>query len=331
MNFMTEFQSELTQTTETTESEQPFAEHKFVLKIEPPTSEPRVTWDGCYYNVSSALCLKKANTSQEVDNAMEDALLVCKLVPFKENLRSKMLSMLAEPAATFSAEKSQQAKAWALVAHVNLHTLQVTAIRDVRTAPVSVNDKHVLGFDAVTADFVTLSPAQETSLQAVFQTYLAEKLHLPIEEFFAPFLQEKNALSNDFWKDRSHNLNLKHLFPYAEAFSLAFPNEYFTQTEAFVMEDLYCLNPSCDCKAVTCVISQINDPSGHPVTVAGFRYNFESKKFTPMNEIPGKYNASELFKRFSRNSSISLDVLFEKRYDFLRNSARSRLVRLELD
>lgn len=308
-----------------------------ILPLDLPADDARLSWNGTYYAVSAALGLPgRAQTPADIDQMVDDALLILKLIPFRDKLRSRMLSLLAAPEdanlqtregsdATATAmapanKPSQGRPAWGVVAKLSIRDTKILALDDVRKALPEAGAPAGQEFDPTKAVSVSLPETEAESLKAALQTYVKKTLAPFLAEPFVSFLPElaPNEGPGD-WKQRvKPTRKADTLVPYMTLFPNAFPIDLEVAGEEYLIDDLYCTRPGCPCVDVTCVILKNDKASGQSVAHAGFKYNIETGKTKVMSEFPAKLNVAEWFKRFSQAHPVSLDVLLASRYRFMR-------------
>jgi|GEM_PF-663579 len=301
-------------------SEQP----SIVLPLELSADEGRLSWNGTYYALSAALCLAgRAESLAQVETMRRDALLVVKLVPFRDKLRSKMFALLADEADTQAASAAMGAgggidaskPAWGAVLGLSIADGKITRIDDIRKAMPRAGALPGEEFDPTAAESVALPDADKESLRAVVQTHLEKVLMPYVRDPFASFAPGEVT----GWEERiPRNRKTDALVPFQSVFPDSFPIDLAYEGGEYFLDDLYCTTPACPCTDVTCIVLK-NDPrSGQNAAVAGFKFQVESGKVKAMSEFPGKFNPSEWLKRFSRAHPVSLDLVLTSRFAFMR-------------
>jgi hypothetical protein len=134
-----------------------------------------------------------------------------------------------------------------------------------------------------------------------------------------PFVAFDASLSES-WKDRDlQSIQADKLVPFQMLFPNGQPIERFADGERYVIDDLYCTNPTCTCTDVTCVVLKFLPTSGTEVAWGGFKWNIESDKLKPLPQFTNKFNASEWFKQFNAASAFDLKLLLSRRQKFMRS------------
>ncbi|MCA2961720.1 MAG: hypothetical protein IOD12_15835 [Silvanigrellales bacterium] len=310
-------------------------QNPIILPLDLPPDEARVSWNGTYYAVSAALGLPgRAETAADIDLFLDASLLIFKLVPFRDKLRSRMLSLLADPDEENKTTAPAQATpadpspavharpAWGVVARLSVRDAKIQGLDDVRKAFPVAGAPAGKEFDPTLAASVSLSEEDAASLQSALQTYVAKTLAPFLSEPFASFAPEIARTEGlGAWTDRvKPTRKADTLVPYMSLFPNAFPIDLEVAGEEYLIDDLYCTRASCPCVDVTCVILKNDKASGKSVAHAGFKYNIETGKSKAMSEFPTKINVAEWFKRFSHSHPVSLDLLLASRYHFMRKN-----------
>jgi hypothetical protein len=312
---------------------------QIVLPLDLSPEDARLTWNGVYYAVSAALCLPgRAESETDVEQLLDASLLVLKLIPFRDKLRTRMLSLLAdegdqgdeskEPAPARSPSGARPA--FGVVAEVSLRSGRLGAVQDVRKALPAESAPTGQEFDPNAAQSVELPESDLFALRASLQRYLDTTLLKQLREPFASFVPELVGGPGG-WKERPlpGGGRPDALVPYQMVFPDAFPIDIDAGGHAYVLDDLYCTRPGCPCVDVTCIILRQDPASGQSAAHAGFKYNIETGKSKAMSEFPTKLNVAEYFKRFSQGHPIDLDVVLRSRYRFMRGefiaNAKERL------
>lgn len=272
----------------------------------------RIAWKNRYYQAKGALVLpRKITTTFDAAEILESTQLVLKLTEFKTALRSKILATLSDS----SAGAQTQSEVFGLIVQVNIKTGKLNSIEDARKA-VSANPSENIDFLSDAAQVLNLSDAEREelakSINASFTPTVLEALRQP----FIAFAPELSTT----WKEQDlKSIQADKLVPFQMLFPNGQPIERFVDGERYVIDDLYCTNPSCNCTDVTCVVLKLLPASGTEVAWGGFKWNIESDKFRPLPQFSNKFNASEWFKQFNAASAFDLKLLLSSRQKFMRS------------
>ncbi|MFZ9520370.1 MAG: hypothetical protein ACO3A4_07825 [Silvanigrellaceae bacterium] len=272
----------------------------------------RITWNGRYFQAKGALVLpRKVTTTFDAAEMIESTQLVLKLTEFRSALRTKILATLSDSENGLAS----QTEVFGLVVQVNVRSGKINAIEDVRKA-VGANPTENVDFLSEAAQVLNLSDAErkelEKSINASFTPTVLEALRQP----FIAFAPELSTL----WKDQDlKSIQADKLVPFQMLFPNGQPIERFVDGERYVIDDLYCTNPSCNCTDVTCVVLKLLPASGTEVAWGGFKWNIETDKFRPLPQFSNKFNASEWFKQFNAGSAFDLKLLLTSRQKFMRS------------
>lgn len=270
----------------------------------------RVSWKNKYFKATGALVLPhKINTMEDAQAFLSDAQLVLKLTDFKSDLKSKILATLSQtPAPTQSASEI-----FGLVVRVNIKEGRVNSVEDVRVTGTGSNG--AVNFLEENAQVLTLDETEQQNLIRALNQSLTPVV---LESLKQPFIAFEPELS-DGWKEQNlQSIQADKLVPFQMLFPNGQPIERFVDGERYVIDDLYCTNPSCNCTDVTCVVLKLLPASGTEVAWGGFKWNIEADKFRPLPQFSNKFNAAEWFKRFNAESAFDLKLLLSSRQKFMR-------------
>lgn len=271
----------------------------------------RVGWNGRYFQAKGALVLpRKITTTFDANEIIENTQFVVKLTEFKTALRSKLLAALSDS----PVKQPAQTEVFGMVAQINIKEGRVIALDDVRRAVGTGSDESI-DFLSDAAEVLTLSDAERQTLI----TSLNQALTAPVlESLRHPFVPFSENLSTT-WKDQDlKSIQADKLVPFQMLFPNGQPIERFSDGERYVIDDLYCTNPNCNCTDVTCVVLKFLPNSGTEVAWGGFKWNIEADKFRPLPQFSNKFNAAEWFKQFNAASAFDLKLLLSTRQKFMR-------------
>jgi hypothetical protein len=291
-------------------------QHYFLKLNLKATEAHRMSWNHQYFNLEGVLFFEEQITSQDqARKALECVKLVLKMVPFKNEFKAKLFSHI------LSENKEEKSDIFALTATVNLFEKKVLDVLDFQQGAgvVDAHGQSPLMQEETTP--VTLSEGEKNELMrelnALVQGPMLPHLHEPFVCFFPEFVSAS-------WKERlpknrkdSSLIPFQALFPFSGAFERVHNDKFY------VMDDMYCVSPKCLCGEVNCLVITFDDRTGQEVLAGGFKYHFEKKSFKNNADIPGKINAQEWFKQFSLKHPVSLNLLCESRYHFLRELLKS--------
>lgn len=271
----------------------------------------RVSWKNRFFTARGALVLpRKITTELDAQEILESTQLVVKLTEFKDALRSKLLAALAPQ----QDEKKPGAEIFGAVLQVNIKTGKVTAVDDLRRTHAEGGSESA-NFMADVAEVLAPSDAERDELIVSFNRALTAPVLEALRQTFVPFSEE----FSDAWKQQDlRSIQPDKLVPFQMLFPNGQPIERFVDGERYVIDDLYCTNPSCNCTDVTCVVLKMLPASGTEVAWGGFKWNIEADKFRPLPQFSNKFNASEWFKQFNADSAIDLKLLLSSRQKFMR-------------
>jgi len=271
----------------------------------------RVSWKNRFFTARGALVLpRKITTELDAQEILESTQLVVKLAEFKDALRSKLLAALAPQ----NEGKTAAAEIFGVVLQVNIKTGKVVAVDDLRRTQ-SEGGSESADFMAADAEVITLSDAARDELISSFNRALTAPVLEALRQTFVPFSED----ISDAWKQQDlRSIQPDKLVPFQMLFPNGQPIERFVDGERYVIDDLYCTNPTCNCTDVTCVVLKMLPASGTEVAWGGFKWNIEADKFRPLPQFSNKFNASEWFKQFNAASAIDLKLLLSSRQKFMR-------------
>ncbi len=271
----------------------------------------RLYWNNQYFSIEIVMVFsKQVETKDEIQKNLEECTLVLKLTPFKSQLRAKMLASLADQ------ENIEKSKIMGLTISINIHSLKISNILDVREIFTTLDNDGTGSLNASESQQIKLNSAEKLELTNAIQR-LAEGNLLP--HLRQPFVSFSPSLVDAQWKERIPKREKKSaLIPFQAIFPYSGGIERIFENKMFALDDLYCVNPECDCNEVTCVVLTFDSKSGREITHGGFKYNFEKKSFKNIQNFPQSFNSQEWFKQFSKLSAINLTMAFQSRYQFLR-------------
>ena len=275
------------------------------------TEAHRLSWNGQYFNIEAILLLAhKIESKEQVKQNLENCSLLIKMNPFKNEFKAKLFShILAE-------EKEEQSNIIAFTVSINIFEIKVLDILDIREAQGVVNSYGNLPLNPNESSIIKLTEDENNSLKKELQKLVEGNMLVHLREPFVSFFPE---FISDSWKDRvPKNKSKTALIPFQGVFPYSGAIERTYKEELYVLDDLYCAVPSCDCNEVNCIVLTIDPQSGREVVYGGFKYQFEKKIFKNMPDFPSQFNAQEWLKQFNSTQPINLTMLFESRYQFLR-------------
>ena len=275
------------------------------------TEAHRLSWNGQYFNIEAILLLaRKIESKEQVKQNLENCSLLIKMNPFKNEFKAKLFShILAE-------EKEEQSNIIAFTVSINIFEIKVLDILDIREAQGVVNSYGNLPLNPNESSIIKLTEDENNSLKKELQKLVEGNMLVHLREPFVSFFPE---FISDSWKDRvPKNKSKTALIPFQGVFPYSGAIERTYKEELYVLDDLYCAVPTCDCNEVNCIVLTIDPQSGREVVYGGFKYQFEKKIFKNMPDFPSQFNAQEWLKQFNTTQPINLTMLFESRYQFLR-------------
>ncbi|MBM3381880.1 MAG: hypothetical protein FJY29_05505 [Betaproteobacteria bacterium] len=271
----------------------------------------RLTWKSKLYQAKAALVLPRKLTSKiDVDEVIEAALLVVKLTEFGGTLRAKMLSALAPN----DSSQNNPTDVYGVVMRLNIRTGRVVEFDDLRRTKSEKGAEHA-DFMSASSEVLPLDGDEKEILKKAFNSALTSPVLEALRQPFASFAPELS----ESWKEmKLSGIQPDKLVPFQMLFPNAQPIERFVEGERFVLDDLYCTNPSCSCSDVTCVVLKFDPASGQEVAWGGFRWSSDTDKLKVFPQFSSKFNASEWFKQFDHSSAIDLKLLLRSRQTFMR-------------
>lgn len=286
-----------------------------IIPIELKSDESaRLSWQGTYYALQAAIVLPKQVTTEQ--EALDDAhalTLAIRLVPFRSQLRTKFLATLGGDAALANAS-NERVTVFGLLVKVNLESGEVLEVSDVRKME-SIPASEAYAFNPELSVPVVLGAEQAAALKASLAPPLEKGLLEALRQPFASFLPRTTSL----WKTMPLEANrADRMVPYQALFPQSLLIERTVDGTRYVVDDLYCTKPGCPCSDVTCVVLKLDTALGQEVAYGGFSYNVETQKLKQLPQFPGKFNAQEWFKQFSKNSPFDLNLLLRTRHRFMR-------------
>ncbi|MES2615378.1 MAG: hypothetical protein V4591_08185 [Bdellovibrionota bacterium] len=275
------------------------------------TESHRLSWNGQYFNLEGILLLdSKIESKEQARKNLESCSLIVKMTPFKNEFKAKLFSHI------LGEEKEEQSNIIAFTASINVFEKKVLDILDIREAQGVVSSFGHSPLNSGEALVMTLTSDEKNSLQKELQKLLDGPMLAHLREPFVCFFPE---FATNEWKERiPKNKSKTALIPFQAIFPFSGAIERVYKDQLFALDDLYCVAPACDCNEVNCIVLTIDAQSGQEVVYGGFKYNFEKKTFKNMPDFPTQFNSQEWFKQFSANQPVSLPLLFEERYHFLR-------------
>lgn len=271
----------------------------------------RMSWKSKLYRAKAAMVLpRRLTTDTDVHEVLESIQLVLRLSEFAGSLREKMLAALASP------QKAHQnnVTVYGVVCQLNIQRNTVVAIEDVRQVITSSGSEHV-NFMSDEATLLSLSEEEKDTLKRAITDALSPVV---LEALRQPFVSFDPTLSVSWKEQNLSQIKADKLVPFQMLFPNTQPIERFVDGERFVIDDLYCTNPSCPCTDVTCVVLKLDQASGQEVAWGGFKWSSDSEKIRTLPQFASKFNASEWFKQFDLTSGVSLKLLLRSRQSFMR-------------
>ncbi|BBH53029.1 hypothetical protein [Fluviispira sanaruensis] len=271
----------------------------------------RLFWNGKYFSLEVVLVYPtQLTTIEEVNSYLENSTLVLKLTPFKNQFRAKMLASLLEQ------DIIEKSEIIGLTVSLNILKNNILDILDIRKTDATLDGDGSGSLSASESAKIEVSESEKAalieSLQKLIEGNLKPHLRQPFTSFVPSFLDEQ-------WTDRlPKQKNKSALLPFQAVFPFSGSIERVVENQMYALDDLYCVNPSCNCNEVTCVVLTFDPHSGKEITHGGFKYNLEKNTYKNIPNFPSQFNAQEWFRQFSKLSSISLPFAFNSRYQFLR-------------
>ncbi len=273
----------------------------------------RLSWNRKLYRAKAALVLpRKLTTSMDVDEVLESAQVVIRLSEFASSLREKMLATLA----TKENQTAHIVEVYGIVSRINIKTGEVIEIDDLRLAKTETGSEHV-NFMSEAAEVKQPTDDEKEILKSAIQSALAP---VALEALRQPFVSFAPDLSQSWKENDLSQIKADKLVPFQMLFPNTQPIERFVEGERFVIDDLYCTNPSCPCTDVTCVVLKLDTASGQEVAWGGFKWSSDSEKIKVLPQFSSKFNAAEWFKQFDLASGVNLKLLLRSRQSFMRTS-----------
>lgn len=272
----------------------------------------RLSWNRKLYRAKAALVLpRKLTTTTDVQEVLESAQVVIRLSEFAGSLREKMLATLANKAEL----TNHSVDVFGAVCRVNIRTGEVTEIEDLRIAKTENGSEHV-NFMSESAEKQTLTSDEIGILKTAIEKALNPVV---LEALRQPFVSFESDLSQGWKESDLSQIKADKLVPFQMLFPNSQPIERFVDGERFIIDDLYCTNPTCPCTDVTCVVLKLDIASGQEVAWGGFKWSADSEKLKTLPQFSTKFNASEWFKQFDLASGVSLKFLLRSRQAFMRS------------
>ena len=288
-----------------------------ILPLEIDSESSKLEWNKKLYQTSLAVYFESLGMKREQVEEMAEAIpVVAKLVEKKSDLRSKMLSRLSEPSAGPSKALGAASPAplpqntIGLTFILNYKTAKVTEILDARTLSSAGSGEG----QQVPLD---LGELEKANLIESLQKQLCGRVVQELRMTFDPFVETEAASAAEPAPRKRYDIDATMV-----AFGLDHPEalkpELFYDGAHYSLIDHYCVNPTCLCFNITCVVLKWDPASQKDVAVSGFRYNLQDQKIKPFKDIPVKSNPSEWLKRFRIHCPIDLEDLFLARRKLLR-------------
>lgn len=238
-------------------------------------------------------------------------LLVLKLTPFKNQFRAKMLASLADQ------ENIEKSDVVGLTVSLNIEKLKVNSILDIRQITTLLDAEGSGSINTGESQQLKLSESENAELTSALNSLMEGNLQPHLRQPFISFFPE---LADTTWQERLPKRQGKSsLIPFQAIFPYAGSIERSLEDKIYAIDDLYCVNPECDCNEVTCVVLTFDPKSGKEITHGGFKYNLEKKTFKNIPNFPSNFNSQEWFKQFSKQNPVILPLAFKSRYQFLRS------------
>lgn len=275
------------------------------------TEAHRLHWNHQYYSVDGVLLVpQQLTTMDDVQAYARNASVVLKLTPFQNQFRAKMLSRLQ------GNNHPTESVVFGVTLSVDITTGKLLEVLNLSQVSANLNEEGDAHLDPNKSVVVKLTDAEHnefvTSLQALLETKMRPHLTQP----FLSFLPELRP--SEWRKDLPKQKEKGSLLPFQVPFPFSAHIERMHQDTSYLLDDMYCVNPACDCNEVTCIILSFDPNSQKEIVHGGFKYHLEKKSFKSMPNFPTQFNAQEWFKQFSTGHVFDLPFLFKSRYDFLR-------------
>jgi hypothetical protein len=271
----------------------------------------RLYWNGQYFSLEIVMVFpKQVESKDEMQKNLEECTLVLKLTPFKSQFRAKMLASLANQ------ENIEKSKIIGLTISININTLKVLNILNICEISTTLDSDGTGSLNSSESLQIQLNNEEKLELMQAIQKLsegnLLPHLRQPFTSFFPSLVDEQWQERIPKRQKKSALIPFQAIFPYCGGIERAF------EKQIYAIDDLYCVNPECDCNEVTCVVLTFDPKSGKEITHGGFKYNFDKKSFKNIPNFPGNFNSQEWFKQFTKLSPIDLTLTFQSRYQFLR-------------
>lgn len=276
------------------------------------TEAHRLHWNQQYYSVEGVLLVpEQLKTAHEIQVYAHKAAVVLKLTPFHNQFRAKMLSRLQED------KKTTEAIVFGVTLTVDIATAKLLEVNNLSQVSAPLNEQGEAHLNPNASVVVKLSDAEHSEFMSAVQKLVETKMRAHLEQPFMSFLPELR--STNWKKDLPKQKEKGSLLPFQVPFPFSAHIERVHQGTTYLLDDMYCVNPACDCNEVTCIVLSFDADSQKEIVHGGFKYNLEKKTFKSMPNFPTQFNAQEWFKQFSTGHVFDLPFLFKSRYDFLRN------------
>ncbi|MBX9704096.1 MAG: hypothetical protein K2X39_08070, partial [Silvanigrellaceae bacterium] len=268
----------------------------FYLPVTVPSNEAlRLYWNRLYYKVDCVLLFPdQLKDSEMIHQAAHHQLIILKLTPFQNEFRAKMLAEIN------GSSPSEKINVLAITLNIDLVTKTIHEIKDIRqlTTDLQTNIEEQVSFEDDEHNVLTLSTQEQQELIHLLDKHLKMNFAKYLNEPFVCFMPE---LAGDEWKAKLTNIKSgkKALVPYQALFPLSGNMTRLYQNKVYFIDDLYCLNPMCDCQEVTCVILTLDESSNQETVFGGFKYHLQKKTFKIVSDFPSSFNAQQWFKEFS--------------------------------
>lgn len=271
----------------------------------------RLYWNSQYFSLEIVMVFpKQVESKDEMQKNLEDCSLVLKLTPFKNQFRAKMLANLAKQ------ENIEKSKVIGITLSINIKLLKILDILDAREILTTLDGEGSGRLNTEESQQIHLSNEEKAELIQAVQKLAAGNLLPHLRQPFTSFFP---SLVDEQWQERIPKRQKKSaLIPFQAIFPYSGGIERVLENKIYAIDDLYCVNPDCDCNEVTCVVLTFDPKSGKEITHGGFKYNFDKKSFKNIPNFPGNFNAQEWFKQFIKQNPVDLTLAFQSRYRFLR-------------
>lgn len=291
-------------------------QHPFYMQLNVSANEAnRLYWNGQYFSLEIVMLFpKQIESHEDVQENLEECSLILKLTPFKNQFRAKMLASLTEQ------EGGEKAKIIGLTISMNINTLKVNQILDTREIQTVLDEEGSGTINSGESNSLKLSDSEKQELSQAIEKLASGNL---LPHLRQPFVSFHPEFADEQWLERIPKRQKKSaLIPFQAVFPYSGGIERFYEKQLFAIDDLYCVNPECDCNEVTCVVLTFDPNSGKEITHGGFKYHLEKKVFKNIPNFPSNFNSQEWFKQFNKLNPIQLSFAFESRYQFLREKLK---------